>query len=160
MENRGEIKGAKGYQIQYATNKGFKKAKIVKVSGKASSKSIKKLTGGKTYYFRVRAFKKAGGKTVYTKWSSAKKARITFFQTKIRSLRSDERSITVKWKKVSGANGYSLQYSKKKNMEKASTIKIGSQKTIARRIKGLDSDTKYYVRVRAKPSVRPGCRAA
>ncbi len=67
-----------GYQIQYATNKDFtKNKKSVKASGaKKSSKTISKLKKGKTYYVRVRTYKKVSGKTYYSAWSSAKKVKI------------------------------------------------------------------------------------
>ncbi|HCT93045.1 MAG TPA: hypothetical protein DF613_16925 [Lachnospiraceae bacterium] len=64
---------AGGYQIQYATNKKFTSAKKVKVSAKSASQTITKLKKKKTYYVRVRSYKKTGGKTYYSAWSSAKK---------------------------------------------------------------------------------------
>ncbi|MCI9597709.1 MAG: hypothetical protein HFE75_10520 [Firmicutes bacterium] len=70
--------GITGYRISYGTNKKLKKAKTITV-GKAavSSKTIKKLKAGKTYYVKVRAYKKAqiNGKktTIYSKWSKTEK---------------------------------------------------------------------------------------
>lgn len=64
---------AGGYQIQYATNKNFKSAKVIKVSSKSVEKTISKLKKKKTYYVRIRGYKKTGGKTYYSAWSSAKK---------------------------------------------------------------------------------------
>ena len=63
-----------GYQIQYAPNKKFKKAKSKTV--KSSSVTLKKLKKKKTYFVRVRAYKLANGKKVYGKWSSVKKVKI------------------------------------------------------------------------------------
>ncbi len=64
-----------GYQIQYSTNKKFKKAKTVKINkAKTVKKVIKKLKSGKKYYIRVRAFKKINGKVQYSKWAKYKKA--------------------------------------------------------------------------------------
>jgi len=65
-----KIKGAQGYQIQYATNKKFK-AKKAKYIGKTSGK-IKGLKKNKKYYFRVRAYIMKGNKKVYGKWSKVK----------------------------------------------------------------------------------------
>ncbi|MBQ7740852.1 MAG: fibronectin type III domain-containing protein [Eubacterium sp.] len=63
-----KVADASGYQIQYSTNKKFKKAKTVNVKGsKASKKQIKKLKNNKKYYVRVRAYRTVGkvnGKTV------------------------------------------------------------------------------------------------
>ncbi|MBE5890634.1 MAG: fibronectin type III domain-containing protein [Lachnospiraceae bacterium] len=69
-----KISGVTGYQIQYSTNKSFENAKTVKVSGASTvSKTIKSLTGNKTYYVRVRAYKKVGKTNYYAGWSSVKK---------------------------------------------------------------------------------------
>ena len=68
------VKNADGYQIQYAPNKKFKKAKRKTV--KSTSVTIKKLKKKKTYFVRVRAYKLADGKKVYGKWSSVKKVKI------------------------------------------------------------------------------------
>ena len=65
---------ADGYQIQYAPNKKFKKAKSKTV--KSTSVTIKKLKKKKTYFVRVRAYKVVDGKKVYGKWSSIKKVKI------------------------------------------------------------------------------------
>lgn len=62
-----------GYQIEYSTNKNFKKSKKVFVKkSKTTSKKISKLKKGKKYYVRVRAYKTTNGKKVYGSWSSKK----------------------------------------------------------------------------------------
>ncbi len=67
-----------GYQIQYSTSKTFKKGnKTIKVSGaKKVSKVLSKLKKGKTYYVRIRTYKKVSGKTYYSAWSSKKKVKV------------------------------------------------------------------------------------
>lgn len=65
---------AKGYQLQYSTNKKFK-SKKTKTTSKTSL-TIKKLKKKKTYYIRVRAYKKVNGKKTYGKWSSVKRIKI------------------------------------------------------------------------------------
>ena len=66
--------GVSGYQVQYATDKKFKKnKKTVTVAKKnATSKTIKKLKSKKTYYVRVRTYKIVNGKKVYSSWSKVK----------------------------------------------------------------------------------------
>lgn len=63
-----------GYQIQYATNKKFKKAK--KKTVKSTFVTLKRLKKKKTYFIRVRTYKIADGKRVYGKWSSVKKVKV------------------------------------------------------------------------------------
>ena len=67
-----------GYQIQYATQKNFAKGKKnVTVKGtKATSKKISKLTAKKTYYVRVRTYKKVGKTTYYSAWSKTQSVRV------------------------------------------------------------------------------------
>ena len=69
-----KVTGAKGYQLQYAMNKKFKKKKSVQT--KKTKYTIKKLKKKKTYYIRVRAYKMNGKKKVYGKWSTVKKVKI------------------------------------------------------------------------------------
>jgi hypothetical protein len=65
-----------GYQIQYSTNKNFSKAKTVTASSaKTVSKNITKLSAKKTYYVRIRTYKKIGKTYYYSKWSAASKVK-------------------------------------------------------------------------------------
>lgn len=66
-----------GYQIQYATNSSFTKGKhSIKKSGKSTSRTYTKMTKGKRYYVRVRAYKKVGSTTYYGIWSPVKSIKI------------------------------------------------------------------------------------
>lgn len=69
------VKGADGYEIQYATKASFKgKKTIVVKGGKKASKTLKKLKSKKTYYVRIRAYQQDGN--IYTRYSKTKKVRI------------------------------------------------------------------------------------
>ena len=73
-----KVSKIKGYQIQVATDKKFKKnKKTVTVSKQKTTKTtIKKLKANKKYYVRIRTYKNAkyNGKTVkvYSSWSKVK----------------------------------------------------------------------------------------
>lgn len=68
--------GAYGYRIYYSTRSDFKNAKSILTGMR--SKSISGLTKGKTYYVRVKAFKKdSGGARVYGSYSGKVKIKIT-----------------------------------------------------------------------------------
>ncbi|MGN0477546.1 MAG: leucine-rich repeat protein [Ruminococcus sp.] len=65
-----KLAGAKGYTVQYATNKNFKNAKNVKVS--KTTATISGLKQGKTYYARINAFTKISGKKYANNWYTVK----------------------------------------------------------------------------------------
>lgn len=69
-----KVKGATGYQIQYAANTAFAKKKLK--STKKTKLVIKKLKRKKTYSFRVRTYKLSNNVKVYSNWSKAKKVKI------------------------------------------------------------------------------------
>ncbi len=61
---------ASGYEIQYSKNKSFKNAsKVSATKNSTVSKTITKLSKGKTYYVRVRAYKTIDGKRAYGAYS-------------------------------------------------------------------------------------------
>lgn len=66
--------GASGYQICYSTKKSFRSAKYVTITN--LSKEVTKLSSKKSYYVKVRAYKKYGSKKIYSKYSKTKKIRI------------------------------------------------------------------------------------
>lgn len=67
----------------------------------------------------------------------------------IKKVAAGKKKLTVKWKKVEGADGYQICVSKKKNFAKGKnfTVKSGSKTKAV--IKKLSSKKKYYVRIRA-----------
>lgn len=73
-----KISGVKGYQIQVATDKKFKKNKktVTIKKQKTTKKTIKKLKSGKKYYVRIRTYKVSKNKKVYSSWTKAKKVKI------------------------------------------------------------------------------------
>ena len=69
-----KVSGVKGYQVQVATNKKFKKnKKTVNIKKQKTTKTtVKKLKAKKKYYVRVRTYKIVNGKKVYSSWSKVK----------------------------------------------------------------------------------------
>ena len=67
------IRGVSGYEIYRSEKKksGYKK---IRTAAKASITSYtnKRLTSKKTYYYKIRAYKKVNGKKVYGKYSAPK----------------------------------------------------------------------------------------
>lgn len=69
-----KVSGVKGYQIQYSSDKKFKKNnKSVTVTKQKTTKAtVKKLKSKKRYYVRVRTYKTVNGKKIYSSWSKVK----------------------------------------------------------------------------------------
>lgn len=75
--------------------------------------------------------------------------------TSITSLSAKDNGFKIKWKKKSGITGYQIQYSTNSKFKKGNkSIKIKNAKTISKKITGLKSSKKYYVRVRTYKVVK------
>jgi hypothetical protein len=68
---------ATGYEVVYATNSKFTSGKktVTVTKNSTTSKTISKLTKGKTYYVKVRSYKTINGKKIYGAYSAAKKVK-------------------------------------------------------------------------------------
>ena len=69
---------ATGYQIQYAADSRFIKERKTVTVGKQSAirYKISGLKNKKTYYVRIRSYKRVGKKVFYSSWSTVKKIRV------------------------------------------------------------------------------------
>ena len=69
-----KVRGVKGYQVQVATDKKFKKNKktVTIKKQKTTKTTVKKLKAKKKYYVRVRTYIIVNGKKVYSSWSKIK----------------------------------------------------------------------------------------
>ena len=70
-----KVTGASGYQIAYSTNQssGYK---YLNLNSKTYKKTITKLSSGKKYYVKVRAYKTINGKKYYGNYSAVKSVRV------------------------------------------------------------------------------------
>ena len=129
----GEISGASGYVIQRSTKKtsGFKTVKTI-TKGVTVSYTDTKLTLGKTYYYRIRAYRTVSGKRVYSSYSSTKSLQVklkkpTLNQPKLVS--SNSNKVKMSWSKVNKAQGYIIYRATSQNgkYSKYKTVKGGSK---------------------------------
>ena len=70
-----KVKGAAGYQVYRSMRKNGKYV-CVKKNLKAAKYTDKKLKKGKTYYYKVRAYKKVNGKTITGAYSAIRKVKV------------------------------------------------------------------------------------
>lgn len=68
-----KVTGVTGYQVIYSLKSSFASSvkKIVKGASKTSL-AVKRLKAGRTYYFRMRAYRTVNGKSYWSAWSKAK----------------------------------------------------------------------------------------
>lgn len=137
-----KVSGAKSYEVfMYSGGKWISKGKT-----KNTSMTVSKLPSGTKIKFKVRAITTLGGKTVYGDYSSEVTAltlvgKVSGLKTTLRKTNS----ISLSWKKVTGATGYEVyRYSGKK------WIKLGTtSKTSFTDSKSLKKGTQYQYKVRA-----------
>ena len=143
-----KVSQADGYELYKKESKAKKYVKVKSVKG--TSYTCKGLTTGKKVSFRVRAYKKLSGKTVYGPYGKTVSATpVPVTVTKVQKSSVKRNSVTIRWKKVSGASGYQVvratkkngKYKTEKTITKGSTVKYVSKK--------LSSKKTYYYKVRA-----------
>lgn len=106
-----KVDGASGYQIYRATKKSGKYARIATVSAEKTAYINTKLTCGKTYYYKLRAYQVKNDKKVYSKYST--KISCYAKPNKVKNVNADyDNNWGIRWSKVSGASGYQLQYNR------------------------------------------------
>ena len=148
---------ASGYRVYRATSKDGTYKRIAELSG--SSKTTytdKNLSSGKTYYYKVRAYRKVGSSRDYGSYSTKLKAS-TKCNTPVITLSSKNKNQSkISWKKISGASGYVFYRSTSKTgtFTKVQTVKSGS--TLSVTDTNLKSGKTYYYKVRAYRSADIG----
>ena len=107
------LSGVDGYQIYRATSKSGTYSKVTSVTGASKSSYINEgRTCGKTYYYKLRAYKRINGKTVYSKFSSVMSAYAKPAKVKITDAYAPSNSLTtiaVDFTTVRGATDYEGQ---------------------------------------------------
>ncbi len=70
-----KVSEAKGYEISYSLDASFKTGVSTTTTSKTTT-TLKKLKHKKTYYVRVRTYRKQGGKKLYSAYSPTKKVKV------------------------------------------------------------------------------------
>lgn len=143
------VNDASGYEIYRSTSESGKyiKEKTIEKSSTLSYKDTKATTG-KTYYYKIRAYKNVNGKKVYSSYSKVVSAKASLTTPTV-TLTSGSKKATVKWKKVSGANGYEIYRATTKNGKYTNIKTIKNNSTTSYTNSKLASKKGYYYKVRA-----------
>lgn len=145
---------ATGYQVQYSTSSKFSKATTKWITSNKTTSYTFSANVKKTYYVRVRSYKKVGKTYYYGAYSTGKKVTAKPATVKLSSSTksTSKKTLTVKWTKVTNASGYQVTYSTKSNFKGAKTVNV-SYKSSSKKLTKLTSKKKYYVKVRAYTTI-------
>lgn len=143
------VPGAVSYTIARSTSKDGSYTEVKTIDNVSTiSWTDKSVTTGKTYYYKVKAKVALENTTKESGYSKAVSGKAVPAKTTVKTALKNSK-VKVSWKKISGANGYEIVRSTKKDKgyKKIKTIKKGSAKTYT------DSKTKsgktYYYKIRA-----------
>lgn len=139
----GNVSGTTGYKIEQRVAGG--KWKTVKTTKNLSAK-VNGLTLGKTYYFRMRAYRSVNGKNYYSDYSAARRVKPTLKKPKL-TVKAGSGKFKITTNENSGVSGYEIYYATKKSgTYKKLAVKSGAKLKFS--YKGKKSK-KYYFKVRA-----------
>lgn len=147
----GKVSGSSGYGIYRSTSAKGTYTRIGTAKGGSTNYYIdKKRSCGKTYYYKVRAYRTVNKTNYYGGYSDVKSGRslpskTTFYSNPVKKYTS----ITLSWKKAAGAQGYEIyrctsysgKYERVKTITKSGTTKWTNSK--------LTSDKVYYYKIRS-----------
>lgn len=147
-----KVSGASGYKVYQYNAKTKKYTEIATVKGTSYTKSG--LTTGTKYSYKVRAYKIVNKKNIYGSYSKTVSARPALNKVAgVKTVNISGKSIKVTWKKVSGASGYKLYRSTKKNGSYKLVKTLKGSKTVKYTNKKLKKGSTYFYKVRAYKTV-------
>lgn len=137
-----------GYWI-YKRNSSGKYKTIATVKGNLTSYTDKKLAGGESYSYKIKAYTLVGKTKYKSKKSTAVTAALPLAKVKIKYAKAQSSGIKLKWNTILGANGYKIYrsssyngvYKRIKKIKKNSTVKYTDKKVMRGRT--------YYYKIRA-----------
>lgn len=110
-----KVSGANGYKVYRSTSKDGKYAAIGSTAKNSAVTFFdKKAVTGKTYYYKVRAYRNVSGKKVYGSYSATEKAKAVLSAPTL-SAGSTSKTAVLEWSKVKGADGYQVYASDSQN---------------------------------------------
>lgn len=143
-----KVSSAKGYEIYRSTSKNgtYKKVKTITKASTVSYKD-KTVKGGKTYYYKVRAYSMEGNAKKAADFSDVQKVTV-LKKPSISSIKAASAKIKLDWKKVSGASKYEIYRSTAPNgtYKKVASVKGDTTSYTDTKLK---KNKKYYYKIKA-----------
>lgn len=139
------VDGVTGYEVYRKTSSSYKK--IATVTNGKTSYSDTKVTAGTAYTYKVRAYKTVNGSQVYGDYSNEASAIPALEAPQITVRNASYNSVTITWNQISGAHGYKVYRSTKKDSGYRAVKTVNDKTTITCTDKKLSVGTKYYYKV-------------
>lgn len=146
-----KVSKAQGYVVYRSTSENGTYRRAGKVDGRSTARfEDTKCTCGKTYYYKVRAFRKISGKTVCSPWSKKKSgAAVPGKPVVTRQTEPYEKKVILRWKEVEGAHGYEVYRSSGKNGTYRKVKALAGADSLKWTDAGLKKGATYYYKIRA-----------
>jgi len=145
----GKAAGATGYQVRRSTSENgtYKAVKSTTATGFTDTG----LTSGKTYYYKVRAYKTIGGTKIYSACSPAVSVTPRPLKvTGVKAVKYESGKAEISWSGQSSISGYQVA----RSTSKTGTYKsVGSTAKLTFKNTGLTPGKTYYYKVRAYKTV-------
>lgn len=144
------VTGANGYEIYRSTSAAGTYKSIKSVTGTSFTDSG--LTGGTTYFYKVRPYRLVGTVKVYGAYSSVKSALVL---AAVKNARTEFAlvGIGVRWDAVAGATGYEVYRSTSETGTFTRIAFLTGQASVALDDRDVAWGTTYYYKVRAYKTV-------
>lgn len=143
-----KVDGSAGYEISRKAGSSGKYKVITTAKATAKSYTNKKLVTGKTYYYKIRAFKTVDGKKQYGAYSKTKSAKPSLSKVTL-NVTAGTKKANLKWSKASGVSGYTIYRASSKSGKYQAVKTVKGSTTVKYTNTKLKSGKKYYYKVRA-----------
>nr|WP_078555894.1 hypothetical protein [Bacillus alkalicellulosilyticus] len=112
-----KVPGVHGYEIYRSTSSTGTFSKVGTVTdGSTLTYTNTGVTTGKTYHYKVRAYRMVNGKKVYSPYIKTKSGKaIPSKPSNVSAKKVNSSTATVSWSKIAGANGYQVYRSSSKD---------------------------------------------
>lgn len=108
-----KISGVSGYELYVSSNKDGKYSMLAQLSGSSNtSYQHLKCKKGKTYYYKVRAYRNVSGEKIYGGYCNIKSGTTSYIDTVpyVRTVKIGIDYVLIKWKRVSDVDGYDIMW--------------------------------------------------
>ena len=148
-----KVSGASGYVIYRSTkkNSGYKKIKTVR-SGSTTKYTDTGIQTGKTYYYKIKAYKKASSKLTYSNFSKIKSGK-SVLTTPVLQTQAASNGIKLTSAKTKGISGYEIYRSTAKSGSYQKIKEVKSSQSLSYTDSTAKSQTVYYYKIRTYRTV-------